>query len=49
MKDKYSKPEIEIIQISVETAIMAASNSIGITDDLHDGPANSKKRSGFWD
>ncbi|WP_158563643.1 MULTISPECIES: hypothetical protein [unclassified Bacteroides] len=52
MKNKYMKPEIEIINISVENSIMASSpNSIDINDGKHSGgPANSKGRKDtFWD
>lgn len=51
MRNEYIKPEVEIINISVEEAIMVTSpNSVEISDEEHDGgPAGAKKRNSFWD
>lgn len=47
MKAEYSKPEIEVIEMELEGAVMA--DSYKLPDEEYNGPAGAPKhRRSFW-
>lgn len=46
---KYIKPEINVVPIVLENAILAGSTSVGISEDPATGPALSKGNNFFGD
>ena len=46
---KYIKPEINVVPIVLENAILAGSTSVGISEDPATGPALSKGNNSFGD
>ena len=46
-KKDYIVPEIEVIVMEMEGAVMVASDEVDFSEDGHTGPAGSKRR-GFW-
>lgn len=46
-KEKYKKPEIDIIEVILEGVIAGSEDELNIDGDHDGGPAGSKKRD-FW-